>query len=58
MVAIMSGPGEQRREQVPDLGAADRDQPGRYPVAGAFGKRCDGQDGVGEHGQHGPTDDV
>jgi hypothetical protein len=57
VVAITSGPGEQRREQVLDLGAGDRDQPGRYPVAGAFGKRCDGQDGVGEHGQRGPADD-
>jgi hypothetical protein len=58
VVAITSGPGEQRREQVMDLGAGDRHQAGRYPVAGTFAKRCDGQDGVGEHGQRGPADDV
>lgn len=49
MAAISGETGEQRREQVLDLVACDRDQLRRSRVAGAFGQGRDDQEGVGEH---------
>ena len=55
MVAITGGPCEQAGEQVPDLVPGQGDQFGWCRLAGAFGKCCHDQEGMGEHGQGGPA---
>jgi hypothetical protein len=55
MAEVTGGTGVQRREQVLDLVAGQRDQPGRRRVAGVVGQGGDHQEGVGNHGQGGPA---
>ena len=46
--------GDQGREQVLDLVAGQRDQPGRRRSADAFGHGRQNEEGMGEHGQGDP----
>ena len=47
--------GDQGREQVLDLVAGQRDEPGRWRPAEVFGHGRYHQEGVGEHGQGDPA---
>jgi hypothetical protein len=51
---ITDRPSHQCREQVLELVAGQRDQPGRRLLASAFGNGRHDQEGVGEHGQGDP----
>jgi hypothetical protein len=46
---------EEGVEEASELRDGDLDQPGRRRVVVAFGGGGDGEEGVGEHGQHGPA---
>jgi hypothetical protein len=47
--------GQQRREQMLNLAAGQRDQPERCLLASVFGNGRHHQEGVGEQGQGGPA---
>jgi hypothetical protein len=52
---VTDRPSQQRREQMLNLAAGQRDQPERRLLASVFGNGRHHQEGVGEQGQGGPA---